>query len=411
MKESKRVSLYARYSTDMQRTESITAQIRAMEQYCKQQHWSVVAKYIDEAKSATTDRRPQFLQMIEDSSQKQFDIVLVHKLDRFSRNRYDSAFYKRKLKRNGVTLCSVLERIDDSPESIILEAVLEGISEYYSRNLSREVMKGMKENAYQCKHCGGAAPLGYDVDKNGYLVINPREAEAVVLIYQMFIDGYNRKEIADYLNARGYVTKAGKPFGYNSFIAILKNAKYTGEFVFNHIDAKDYDHKRSSTRFKPESEVIRIPNGCPAIIPLEMFQKAQELKQLGKAINGSHKAKHFYLCAGIIRCGVCNRSMTCRERMQPGFFVYACSSHKDVCSNIKEIDQNKLDTYAIKLVEDTLHTIYNGDLTATQKEQLASYLSDFEKLDHTSKKFRAMIQTFLKSVIVHHKRVTFEISI
>ena len=91
-----RVAQYARFSSDNQRTESIDAQLRAMNQYCKQQHWQVVATYTDEARSATTDNRPQFQQMITDSGKGMFDIVLVHKLDRFSRDRYDSAILLRK---------------------------------------------------------------------------------------------------------------------------------------------------------------------------------------------------------------------------------------------------------------------------------------------------------------------------
>ena len=125
----------------------------------------MVGEYCDLAKSATTDDRPQFLNMVTDSKNKGFDLAIVHKLDRFSRNRYDSAYYKRELKRNGVTLISVLENLDDSPESIILESVLEGMSEYYSRNLSREVMKGMRETALQCKCLGGSPPYGYKVNK------------------------------------------------------------------------------------------------------------------------------------------------------------------------------------------------------------------------------------------------------
>ena len=110
-----RVAQYARFSSDNQRSESIDAQIRAMNQFCKQNHWQVVSTYTDEARSATTDNRPQFQQMIADSGKGIFDIVLVHKLDRFSRDRYDSAIYKKKLKKNHVKLCSVLERMDDSP--------------------------------------------------------------------------------------------------------------------------------------------------------------------------------------------------------------------------------------------------------------------------------------------------------
>lgn len=133
--------LYARYSSDNQRSESIDAQVRAMKEYCKRKNIEIVDIYVDEAKSATTDKRPAFQQMIADSSKRIFDAVIVHKLDRFARNRYDSAFYKRELKKNGVNLYSVLENLDDSPESIILESVLEGMSEYYSQNLSRETKK------------------------------------------------------------------------------------------------------------------------------------------------------------------------------------------------------------------------------------------------------------------------------
>ena len=123
-----RVALYARFSSDNQRSESIDAQIRAMTAYCQHHHYLIVSTYIDEAKSATTDRRPQFQQMVDDSRKGIFDIVLVHKLDRFARNRYDSAVYKRELKKNGVSVYSVLENLDDSPESIMMESVLEGMA-------------------------------------------------------------------------------------------------------------------------------------------------------------------------------------------------------------------------------------------------------------------------------------------
>ena len=109
--------------------------------------------------------------MIKDSELGLFDTLIVHKLDRFSRNRYDSAFYKKKLKDNNVRLISVLEHLDNSPESIILESVLEGMAEYYSVNLSREVMKGMKETALQCKHNGGLPPLGYEVAQDKTYII------------------------------------------------------------------------------------------------------------------------------------------------------------------------------------------------------------------------------------------------
>jgi len=197
---------YCRYSSDNQREESIEAQVRAIEEYAEKNNIEIIRIYADEAKSATTDDRPQFLQMIKDSEMNIFQAVIVHKLDRFARNRYDNAFYKRLLKKNGIRLISVLEPLDDSPESIILESVLEGMAEYYSRNLAREVMKGLKENAFQAKFNGGIAPLGYDI-KDGYYVINEKEAEAVKLIFKMYNDGYSYGCIIDELNLRGYKTK------------------------------------------------------------------------------------------------------------------------------------------------------------------------------------------------------------
>ena len=109
-------TIYARYSSDNQRDESIDAQVRAINEYANKSEITVVSIYIDEARSATSDNRPNFLKMMKDSEMRLFDLVLVHKLDRFSRNRYDSAFYKNLLKTNGVRVVSVLEQLDDSTE-------------------------------------------------------------------------------------------------------------------------------------------------------------------------------------------------------------------------------------------------------------------------------------------------------
>lgn len=271
-----RVACYARYSSNMQREESIFAQMRAMKKYCDDNGWIIVEKYVDEALSATTDKRPQFQQMIADSSKKEFDIVLVHKLDRFARNRYDSSLYKQKLRKNGIRLCSVLEHIDNTPESILLEGLLESINEFYSANLARETMKGLKENALQCLHNGGSPGLGYDVDDTKHIVLNEEEAKIVVMIYSMYLSGYSCKDIAEQLNSEGYLTKAGNQFACCSIYEIIKNEKYTGVYIFNRAESKGYDHKRNSHKSKPPEEIIRIEGGIPAIISKEVWEAAQK---------------------------------------------------------------------------------------------------------------------------------------
>ena len=152
--------IYARYSSDTQREESIEGQIRECTEYAKYNDMEIVGQYIDRAFSAKTDDRPDFQRMIADSAKKLFDVVLVWKLDRFARNRYDSAFYRYTLRKNGVRVVSAKENISNGPEGIILESLLEGIAEFYSANLSQNVKRGFKENALKGKWNGGAVPLG-----------------------------------------------------------------------------------------------------------------------------------------------------------------------------------------------------------------------------------------------------------
>lgn len=353
-----KVALYARFSSDNQRTESIDAQLRSMREYCKQKHLIIVETYIDEAKSATTDRRPAFQQMIMDSSKKRFDILLVHKLDRFARNRYDSAVYKRELRKNGVSVYSVLENLDDRPESVMMESILEGMAEYYSKNLGREVMKGMRENALQCKHTGGKPPLGYDVDPvTKKLVLNEREAEAVKLIFNMYSKGYGYSAILDKLHEGSYLTKKGTAFRKNSLYSILTNPKYQGIYVYNRCSAKTELGTRNTHLHKDIEDMVIIEGGCPQIVDRAVFARVQERLQQNIHQGGRSNAKMNYLLSGKVYCRECGRAMTgnYREsgRDKLPYVTYRCPTKKHSCSN-KEINRDYLESYVIELLEDKI---------------------------------------------------------
>ena len=122
--------------------------------------------------------------MIKDSERKLFDVVLIWKLDRFSRDRYDSAHYKRILKKNGVKVISAKENISDGPEGIILESMLEGYAEYYSADLSEKVVRGMTENALKSKYNGGTRPIGYLIDCDQCFQLDPLTAPFVHEAFQ-----------------------------------------------------------------------------------------------------------------------------------------------------------------------------------------------------------------------------------
>jgi len=149
-----RAVIYARYSCDNQREESIEGQLRECRAFAERKGFNLVGSYIDRAMSAKTDNRPEFQRMIKESGKELFDMVIVWKLDRFARNRYDSAHYKAILRKNGVKVVSATEVISEGAEGIILEAVLEGYAEYYSAELSEKVIRGMTENALKCQYNG-----------------------------------------------------------------------------------------------------------------------------------------------------------------------------------------------------------------------------------------------------------------
>ncbi len=322
-------AIYARYSSENQRHASIEAQIRIIKQYTDTNEITIVKEYIDEAKSATTDQRPAFQEMIEDAKSGLFDMLIVHKLDRFARDKHDSVVYKRILRDFGVNLVSVTEPLDDSPESKMMETMYEGMAEYYSRNLSREVQKGLNENALKCLNTGGKPPFGFDVDPlTKEYKINEDEAYGVRKIFQLYDAGKSYKEIILWLNNNGFKTKKGQSFVQTSLHSLLRNEKYIGTYIFNKNSRSKYAGVRS------ETEVIRIENGIPPIIPKELFMRTQTKLEQNKRLSQRLKAKEPYLLSGKAICGMCggkmfgNRRKNSRGKKISYWAGYQCSTRK-----------------------------------------------------------------------------------
>ena len=191
--------IYARYSSDKQTEQSIEGQLHICYDYAKRNDITVVNEYIDRAMTGTNDNRKAFQQMLKDSSKKAWDYVLVYKLDRFSRNKYETAIHKKTLRDNGVKLLSAMENIPDTPEGIILESLLEGMAEYYSAELSQKVTRGMHETLAKGRFPGGSVLFGYDLvgDKitGRHLVINEQEAEIVRTVFNDYNKGLEIKSI------------------------------------------------------------------------------------------------------------------------------------------------------------------------------------------------------------------------
>ena len=221
------VALYLRYSSDRQTEQSIEGQLRDLISYCKLHAYKVYNVYVDRAVSATKniEKRTRFLDMIADSDKHQWKYVLVWKLDRFARNRNDSAIYKMRLKKNGVRVLSATENISENPEGIILESVLEGMAEFYSAELSQKITRGMRESARKAQSLGGQLPLGYKT-VNKQFVVDPDTAPIVKLAFELYADGWSVADICREFNTRGYRSSKGSLFNCNSFKVLLRNKKY-----------------------------------------------------------------------------------------------------------------------------------------------------------------------------------------
>jgi len=276
--------IYARYSSDNQTENSIEGQLRECTEYADKHNITVIGTYIDRALSAKTDDRPEFQSMIRDSAQKQFDVIIVWKLDRFSRDRYDSAHYKRILKKNDVKVISATELISEGSTGILLESLIEGYAEFYSVELSEKVKRGQKENALKCKANGGAVPFGYTINSERYYEIDPLTAPIVLEIFTRYADGQTVGEISEELNSRSaFASTKHKYTNKASMHNLLKNRRYMGEYRYG--------------------DVV-TPGGMPAIVPKDIFDKVQVRMEKNKHKPAAKKAVVEYILTTKLFCGL-----------------------------------------------------------------------------------------------------------
>lgn len=288
--------IYARYSSSAQRDVSIDQQIYVIRQYADAHGITIVGTYCDRALTGKTDKRPEFQKLIRDSAKRNFDTVIVYALDRFARNRYDSVFYKRSLRENGVTVISATEPISDDPSGVLMEAILEGFAEYYSNELSRKIVRGMDDNARRGL-CNGALPLGYDRSAEGRYIINETEAAIVREAFTRIAAGSSIVSIVRDFNERGLHTKKGSPFTHSTFSKTLSNVKYIG--IYKH------------------GEII-INDAIPPIVSNELYNEVQTVLRTKKKPRDSRTSNlpvprrrdtGVYLLTGKIICGLCGEPM------------------------------------------------------------------------------------------------------
>ncbi len=383
--------IYARYSSHNQTEQSIEGQLRVCHEYAKREGYTIVGEYIDRAISGRTDDRPEFQRMIDDSRKGVFQYVIVYRLDRFTRNRYDSAIYKHKLKKNGVKVLSAMENIGDNPEGVILEAVLEASAEYYSLELSQKVKRGMRESALKGQYCTGTPPLGYKT-VDGRLAIDETTAPFVKRAFEQYAAGVPKTKIIEYMAAAGIKNHNGNPYSPGSLQCIFSNKKYIGIFTF---------------------DGISVEGGCPALIDQETFDKVQEQVARHRMEGGKNKATAEYLLSGKLFCGYCGCTIVgCSSygSRKGGkiFSYYQCSNRRKGLGCSKAHEKKEFLEYFV--VEQTVKYVltpsrmnyiaegvvneYNKDFDSSKMKELEKRIA---KLDRDLNKFVDLLLSAPKS--------------
>ena len=348
--------IYARYSSSGQREESIVGQLRECHSFADRNGLTVINEYTDSALTGTSDKRPAFQKMIADAKSGAFSVVIVWKLDRFARNRYDSAMYRNELKKAGVRLVSAMENISENPEGIILEGLMESLAEYYSANLSQNVKRGLYDSALERKKT--FRTYGYKRGKDGKYEIDPVTGPIVRRIFEEYASGKPMPDIIDGLNADGVRTVFGGEFKTNSIRRMIRNEKYIG--VYRYRDIMD-------------------PDGIPPIVTPELFQAVQDeiKKRAHNYTKRKTKTGATFLLTGKLFCGYCLSPMvgdSARSANGNVYYWYTCQNVKKTprtCQK-KRVDKETIEREILRIVN-------NEILTDEFIERAASAAVEYEK--------------------------------
>lgn len=298
--------LYARYSSHSQTEQSVEGQLRDGYAYAERENWNIVGVYVDRAISGRTDDRPDFQRMIADAARKQFTVVIVWKLDRFARNRFDSATYKAKLRKHGVRVVSVKENITDAPEGIILEGLLESMAEYYSANLSQNIKRGQRETTSKGLFCGGRVPTGYK-NVNQHFVIDEKKGPAAHAVFVLYDEGNEVPAI------RKIVRKEyGVDISENTIRKMLRNPVYIG---------------------KPMRNGQIVEGLADVLVEEDRFERIQKRLDANAKAPAAAKAEDPYLLSGKAFCGHCGARLigeSGKGRHGHVFRYYTCPNRKKV---------------------------------------------------------------------------------
>ena len=371
-----------------QTEQSIEGQFKECRAYAERMGYTIVGEYKDEHLTGTSDNRADFQRMIEDSNKKTFEAVLVYQLDRFSRNRYDSAIYKRKLKKNGVRVLSARENISDDASGVLMEAVLEGMAEYYSVELGQKVERGMKINASKCLYIGGYITLGFKIVDKKY-TIDEQTSPITLNAYKMYDNDHTIEEVREYVNNQLKIidkrNKKGELVQYSkgAIRNLLADKRCMGTYIY-----KD----------------IETPNAIPQIVDVNLFNRVQERLDKNKHSPSRLKTTNDYILTTKLFCGHCKDMMVgiCgTSRTGKRHAYYSCNKSRKRLCNKKNVKKEDIEDIVVRearniLTDDNINKIAKTVVKLAEEERDTSTLKRLQNLLKQNEKQKANLFDSLK---------------
>lgn len=402
--QRKRVAAYVRVSTD---GEEQLQSFQSQKQYyqdkiSKNKEWAMVGIYADEGITGTkTDKRDEFLRMIEDCMNGQIDVVITKSISRFSRNLVDTLTYTRMLKQKGVTVIFEKENIDTSTmESEMQLSLLSALAQNEVESLSQNVKMGVQYKMARGELMGFNGCLGYDYNpEDKSISVNPAEAETVRLIFDLYIQGYGANTIAKRLTELGKVNKKGIVKWTDSGVrGIIKNEKYKGDLLMGKTYTVDPISKRRLENRGEENQYY-TKNHHEAIVSEEIWNAAQEICRnryhSNSNVESGTRTKYArkFAFSSMCECGFCGTNLTRRSHHQDTQHkkpVWKCrgATNKGIenCPNSKAIDESIIENAFLEMFglladnfDDVLESVLSSVEETISKDESSGRLKQVEK--------------------------------
>ena len=360
--------IYARYSSHAQKDASIEQQIKEGTEYADANGIRISGVYSDRAISGKTDRRADFQRMMRDAEKGKFRYVIAWKSNRMGRNMLQAMMNEAKLQELGIQVLYTEENFDDTAAGRFALRSMMNVNQFYSENMAEDIKRGLNDNATNCMITNGRLPLGYKKGEDCRYAIDPPKDEIVREIFSRVACGEPFVDIANDLNSREIKTSLGKPWGKNSFHALLKNERYLGIYIYDD---------------------VRIEGGVPQIVSKELFYKVQEVLKTKKNPQGRHRTNGDYLLTGKLFCGHCKSPMvgvSGTGKSGTLHYYYACQKKRIEKScgkaNVRRDEIEECVAKAIKnyaLQDDVIAWIADSTVAYNRRQESSSQSAAVEK--------------------------------